>query len=191
MRILLIFLFFLVPVRSLIAENLAPRFEKSACPFANDKLEGVDCGYVTVPENRDHPNGRTLRLAVVVMHNNGASTSRDPLVFLSGGPGQRSVFYTPQRTESKFWNKLREKRDLVFFDQRGTGYSDPAFCPELYEVFTAAFKGLSPQKQTGFQTNKLKECRAKLLKQGIDFSAYNSKVSAQDLEDIRKALGYQ
>jgi pimeloyl-ACP methyl ester carboxylesterase len=169
-----------------------PRFVKSKCPFsAEQPLQGVECGYVSVPENRANPNGRTLRLAVVILRSLSANPEQDPLVFLSGGPGQRSVHYTERRTHSRFWKPFREKRDLIFFDQRGTGYSDPHFCKDLYSVFAASFLGLSPERRIALQVQLFQDCKRRMQQQGIDFSAYNSATSAQDLNDIRRALAIE
>ena len=181
-------LFFVTPVFGI---ETIPRFTKSECPFrVEEPLEGVECGYVFVPENREKPEGRSLRLAVVILRSLSSTPEPDPIVFLSGGPGMRSVNNTPARTESPFWKPFREKRDLIFFDQRGTGYSDPEFCPELYSIVSASFRGLSPLERTAFQIRAFQDCRSRMLKQGIDFSAYNSITSAKDLEDIRRALGF-
>ena len=190
MNVRIIFLLILFSVGQRISEAETPSFVKSSCPFS-ENLEGVECGFVTVPENRDRPDTRRLRLSVAILRSTNPSPAPDPLVFLSGGPGEKSVEYIPVRAKRPFWIKLRENRDLIFFDQRGTGYSEPAFCPELFEVYTAGFRGLSFMEQIDFQKSKLAGCRDQLLKQGLDFSAYNSRTSVLDLEDIRKALGYE
>ena len=51
----------------------------------------------------------------------------DPVFFFAGGPGQAA---------SETWvmirgtlNKIREKRDIVMIDQRGTGQSNKLACP--------------------------------------------------------------
>jgi pimeloyl-ACP methyl ester carboxylesterase len=61
------------------------------------------------------------------------------------------------------------KRELVLFDQRGAGYSEPSLkCNgERYDV-----------------------CHARLVKSGVDLSAYNTRENAADVEAIREALGY-
>ena len=105
-------------------------YERGPCPFDGaEGVEGLECGTLTVPERRGLPGGRTLRLAVAVLRSTGPDPAPDPLVFLSGGPGGRSVEGTPGRTGSAFWSRLRERRDLIFFDQRGTGLSEPPSAP--------------------------------------------------------------
>jgi hypothetical protein len=125
----------------------APRFEEAACPFEASAgvLEQLRCGWLVVPQNRASPQDRQLRLAVAVMKSTRPAPRPDPIVFLSGGPGGKSVENVPARTTSPVWNRLRAERDVVFFDQRGTGYSEPEFCPEITdESFRSLFLGRGP-----------------------------------------------
>ena len=48
---------------------------------------GVECGYLTVPENRARPDGRRIRLAVARAKATSPNPAADPLVYLAGGPG--------------------------------------------------------------------------------------------------------
>ncbi|NEZ03929.1 alpha/beta hydrolase [Wenzhouxiangella sp. XN201] len=176
-----------------LAQEEVPRFERTDCHFESEKpLEGVDCGELVVWENRqDHKEG-TLRLAVAILRSTADEPEPDPLVYLSGGPGGRSVHHIPSLVGGNFSNRLREKRDLVYYDQRGTGYSDPNFCEELDQVlYTTRFLGLSPEEAKARRVDATRECREKMLEKGIDFSAYNSETSARDLDDLRRALGYE
>jgi pimeloyl-ACP methyl ester carboxylesterase len=181
------------------AQDSVPRFEPSDCPFGTEReLEGVDCGELVVWENRDRPEEGALRLAVAILRSSGEDPEPDPLVFLSGGPGNRSVFYAPSRASgtssegvSGFWNGIRENRDLVFYDQRGTGYSEPGFCDEMDRVlYRVRFLGLSSEEATARRVEAARSCREEMLAKGIDFSAYNSETSARDLDDLRRTLGY-
>jgi pimeloyl-ACP methyl ester carboxylesterase len=85
------------------------------------------------------------------------------------------------------------QRDLVLFDQRGTGYSQPRLdCPERSAVTPALLDGsLSAEQAQGAIVEAFRRCRERLLAQGIDLSAYNSAASAADLNDLRLALGYE
>ena len=175
------------------AQEVVPRFEPAACPFEGaEERDDVRCGNLIVRENRDLPDGRTLRLSVAVLKSPAGNPQPDPLVFLSGGPGGPSVKNTIARLESPFWNRYRAKRDLIFFDQRGTGFSDPEFCPEMnFSLSTASFKGLSDTDRNAFAVEAVNVCRKKMLAQGIDFAFYNTMTSAQDLDDLRRALGHE
>jgi pimeloyl-ACP methyl ester carboxylesterase len=175
------------------AQEAMPRLEPAACPFEGaEGREDVRCSFLVVPENRDAPSGKTLRLAVAVLKSTGTEARPDPLVFLSGGPGGPSVENTIARLSSPFWNRYRATRDLVFYDQRGTGFSDPKFCKEMsFDLITATFRGLSATDRNAFVVDAVNACRKKMLAQGIDFAYYNTVTSARDLEDLRKALGHE
>jgi len=175
------------------AQEELPRYEHAPCPFdVEDGRDDVQCGYLVVPENRSRPDGRTLHLSVAVLKSLSDTPLPDPVVYLSGGPGFPSVKYSIGRLGSPFWTPLREKRDLIFFDQRGTGFSDPAFCPEMsFSLFTATFRGLSEKARQAFVVDAVKACRESMLAEGIDFGSYNTKSIAIDLDDLRGAMGYE
>lgn len=174
-----------------LAEEV-PRFEPAACPFDGaDERDDVTCGYLVVKENRDNPDSRTLRLAVAVLKSLSDTPEPDPLVFIAGGPGGPSVKFSIARLASPFWTPLRKKRDLVFFDQRGAGYSEPHFCEAMeFAIYTATFRGLSPVEREKFVVDAVRTCRNQMLAEGIDFNTYNSRTIALDLSDLRNALGY-
>lgn len=175
-----------------LGQGARPSYEPAPCPFEGAEVEGVECGVLTVPERRDTTGGRTLDLAVAVLRSHSPDPAPDPLVFLSGGPGGSSVEHVPGRARSPFWDRLRQERDLVFFDQRGTGYSEPAFCPEMDVAFTAvAFRGLSEEEAEAERVRAAAACREQMQAQGVDLTAYNSAASARDLADLRRALGYE
>lgn len=170
-----------------------PRFEEADCPFTAsiEVLDQVRCGWLIVHENRAAPEGRQLRLAVAVMKSTGPAPRPDPIVFLSGGPGGNSVEHMPGRTRHGFWNALRAEREVVFFDQRGTGYSEPEFCSEVTEEsFRITFLSLSAQERSARLQAALARCAEVMRDQGVDLSQYNSVASAHDLQDLMQALGY-
>ncbi len=175
------------------AQEILPRYEPAACPFEGaDGRNDVQCGYLVVPENRDRPDGRTLRLSVAVLKSLSDTPLPDPLVYLSGGPGIPSVKYSIGRLGSPFWTPFREKRDLIFFDQRGVGFSGPEFCPEMsFSLYTSTFRGLSASERQSFIVDAVRACRKSMLAEGIDFGFYNSSAIAGDLDDLRIVLGYE
>jgi pimeloyl-ACP methyl ester carboxylesterase len=150
-----------------------PLFEESACPFeaSPQVLEQVRCGWLTVPQNRAAPEGKQLRLAVAILKSTDPTPRPDPIVFLSGGPGGKSVEFMPARATSSFWNRLRAERDIVFFDQRGTGYSEPELCPAVAdEQFRMLFLGLSPQQRSERMQTAFAHCAGAMREQGVDLS---------------------
>jgi pimeloyl-ACP methyl ester carboxylesterase len=134
---------------------------------------------------RDHPTGRTVRLAVAVVRAKSPITT--PLVMLHGGPGLSGLrIFLPFAAS----NALARTRDIVVYDQRGAGYSEPRLCPDY-----SAAEDSARHLRTFAEREKLwdardRACVASLRAQGIDPAAYNTSASARDLIDLRKALGY-
>ena len=166
------------------------RFETASCPFQADAkvLEQVRCGYLTVPENRAAADRRRLKLAVAIVKSLNPSPRADPIVFLGGGPGDKVVARIPGLVTNGTLQILRADRDLIFYDQRGVGFSEPVFCPEAISGFTGVFE--NPAARRKHQTQVLARCGDEMRRGGYDLSQYNSIASAHDLQDLRQALGY-
>ncbi|MFO1317863.1 MAG: alpha/beta hydrolase [Burkholderiales bacterium] len=139
----------------------------------------AQCGELEVPEDRDRPDGRKLRIFAAVLPANTLTPRDDPLLVLAGGPGQAASFLAPFATRLA---ELRRTRDIVLVDQRGTGRSSPLACQ--------AFK---PRDDDVFETDpvpRARQCAQELAAQGIDAAQYTTTAWIADLEAVRKALGY-
>jgi len=171
----------------------------------NGEVEGktMECGIVTVPEDYSKPDGRRLELLYMRLFSFSKSPAPDPLIYLSGGPGiagTHEVATTPIELSSL--NKIRERRDIVTYDQRGTGYSNYLICAP----FTSAI-GMLLQRNTdpkvaaqfeaigndygGTIAMKNNLCAVMYDKlTDVDLGQYNSVASAQDIRHLASALGY-
>ena len=99
-------------------------FEETPCPFSVPAGQIVTCGFVIVPQDHSEPEGTTLRLAVAVFKDQSSEHLPDPIVFLAGGPGEKTVHAAPDLAQ--IFGPVHGNRDLIIFDQRGVGLSDPA-----------------------------------------------------------------
>lgn len=136
------------------------------------------CMAVEVPESPQDPASRRLRLRVVVLPARGPKPHREPLLLIQGGPGVPGTLMAANFARRE---PLRDRRDLVFFDQRGTAGSGALSC---------AFLGRTNFLGALFPPGHVTACRRGLTRQA-DLSTYNNSVSAEDLEAIRKALGVE
>jgi len=68
-----------------------PPFEWGPCAFDIPVGVTVDCGYLTVPEDRGRPDGPTIRLHVGVFESERKDPAPDPILYLGGGPGENST----------------------------------------------------------------------------------------------------
>lgn len=149
-------------------------FQTADCPFDVPRGYDIECGYLTVPEDRRDASSPTIDLAVaIVAAPDGAS--EPPIVYLAGGPGSSGVVDYIADPESWAMPFL-QNRDLILLDQRGTGYSEPTLdCPE----FTEADE----------QDNPDALCFDRLTDEGINLMAYNTQENAADVAALRQALG--
>jgi pimeloyl-ACP methyl ester carboxylesterase len=175
-------------------------FEPVACPFAlpADSVQGqnVDCGYLVVPENRDDPDPRPIRLAVAIFHPEGGATRPDAVIYLSGGPGGSVLEGLRYEFDAAFAPVLETGRDVILFDQRGVGRSEPALdCPEVDDLSRSVLdrqrggRALTDGEILDLLVAAFTRCAAD-LRQQADLTAYHSAASAADVADLRRALGY-
>jgi pimeloyl-ACP methyl ester carboxylesterase len=144
--------------------------------------EKVKCGTYEVYENRNSKKGRKISLKVVVFPATGKEREPDPFVYIPGGPGSSATEDAPYIAPQ--FAKIRERRDLLFVDQRGTGGSHPLNC----DFFNAA----DIQSYFGyfFPLEDVRKCREK-LEQKADLTLYTTPIAMDDLDEVRAALGYQ
>ena len=169
----------------------APRFEKTECWFKEPAGHDVECGWVIVPEDHARPEGKTIKLAVARFKSDASQPEPDPVIYLEGGPGGSALkSYTSQF--DFLFGPLLEKRDVVLFDQRGTGYSQPALaCPEYNQaVIDMLPKDMTAAESETVANKALLACRDRLVKEGVNLDMYNSAQNAADIEALRQALGY-
>ncbi|MCA9764029.1 MAG: alpha/beta fold hydrolase [Gemmatimonadetes bacterium] len=167
-----------------------PHLEWAECPFVTDglDLERIRCGYLSVPENRADPEHRTIRLALAVARAKTPGTHRDAILYLAGGPGYGDLGPGLIGPGAEFF---ATDRDFVVVDLRGSGYSDPALCPDLADTVDAIMAlDLSLEEARRRDREAVLACRNTLQDAGIDLGSYNAPAMAADIEDLRQALGY-
>lgn len=140
------------------------------------------CGSLVVPENRDVAGGRTIALNVVVLPARAARRAPDAVTFLAGGPGQAVLSLVGWLGPA--YAPLRETRDILLVDARGTGGSGPLDCT-LHER-------TDPQSLVGsfLPADAVRRCREQLSARA-DLSRYTLAEAARDLDAVRAALGYE
>ncbi len=178
----------------------APIFEQAACPFKlpPGQVEGrtVECGYLIVPEDRSDPASLTIRLAVAIFHPPGRAAEPDPIIYLMGGPGASALEFLYLSFDKVFAPVFAARRDLILFDQRGVGFSEPALdCPEAYDLGLELLdneldgKQLTDEESEELFGEAFTAC-AQDLGTVADLSAYNTVSNAADVNDLRIALGH-
>lgn len=174
----------------------AALFQPAPCklegaPADFESKHGVECGWVTVPRDANAPQGGTLRLWTARIRSQGEGRREDPVLYINGGPGIATVdAILPYLDESKAISRLREQRDVLLFDQRGSGRSEEVMCPELGKTLNAIeAEGLGPVEEDARQRAAYVACRAQLERAGVDLRAYTTRATVGDMEALRHAFG--
>ena len=163
----------------------AATYEKAACPVAVAADEKIECGKLTVPENRNKPGSRTITLSVEIFRSRSATPAPDPVIFLPGGPGGSAT-----RQKSGKNNPFLDDRDYILLEPRGAAYSSsPLNCPEINAIKGEIAAGHHAKDADAVLTQAAAKCRADLTTQVIDLDGYTSAETADDIDDLRQALG--
>lgn len=148
-------------------------------------VDGVDepvlCGSHRVWENRATRAGRQIELRIVLLPALGPRPAPDPLVAFAGGPGD---FATNAAADWAGQRALRQDRDVLLIDQRGTGASHRLDCkvPQDPEDVQAYFEPSLPPAE-------VERCRRELEKTA-DLTQYTTSIAADDVDEVRGWLGY-
>jgi pimeloyl-ACP methyl ester carboxylesterase len=185
----LVLLTCLQPVEAQPQQARLPRLEPRPCGFG-PSLEAakVECSWLVVAESRERADSREIRLAVAVLRAS-KPTGAAPLVMLHGGPGGSGLRgANPARAFTSPWGS--GVRDVVIYDQRGGGVSEPKLCLDYGIALDEARVLPTPAERDDRRARGARECIASLRAQHVDPAAYNTTTNALDMIDLRKALGY-
>src|ERR1700691_5351011 len=132
------------------------------------------CGHLTVPLDPTGATPGTITLAIR-RHRAPVGEARTAIIALAGGPGQAALPFAEAFAE--LLGPIASTRDLIVFDQRGIGLSDPLSChafevPSLYHSLGSLIEACGDQL-------------------GPDRSFYTTADTVADIEAIRQAGGYE
>jgi len=164
-------------------EDATPRrIDLRACDVPGIS-RGGRCGTLEVYENRATKSGRRIALNIVIIPAVSETTAADPIVWLEGGPGGAATQAIGPVTQ-QYLRGLRRDHDIVFVDQRGTGQSNPLNCDlgDSPADLDRYFGPLLPR-------DLVRGCRER-LERTADLTQYTTSIAADDLDEVREALGY-
>ncbi|HVF46517.1 MAG TPA: alpha/beta fold hydrolase [Pyrinomonadaceae bacterium] len=147
-----------------------------------DAKEKALCATYEVFEDRAARRGRKIGIKIVVFPATGPDKLPDPLFYIPGGPGSSATEDGPYVAQEMA--KIRERRDLVFVDQRGTGGSNPLNCDFFNPADLKSYLGFY------FPLEDVRRCRRE-LEPKADLKLYTTHIAMDDLDEVRRALGYQ
>ena len=147
----------------------------------------AELGHLWVPASRSNGSGGLLQIAFVRIRST-ASKPRPPVVFLPGGPGIPATAIGRVPVYYELFEKLQAHSDVILLDQRGIGMSVPnTQCPEGQPPPPDVFV-----KETAFREALIagaRACAEYWRAKGFDPASLTTAASADDLEDLRSALG--
>ncbi len=151
---------------------------------------GGQCATLRVPLDYAHPAGPKIGVALFKLPATDPAQRIGTLVINPGGPGEPGAGFV-RRTFGAFGSReVRARYDVIGFDPRGTGQSEPVQCGPAFGRLlerdwapqTAAERTALGQGQTGFW----RACEQRV---GPVLGHVGSVDTARDIETLRRGLG--
>ena len=159
--------------------------------LAWSSCSGGECATLEVPVDYAHPDGQTIKLALLRVKARSANQRIGSLVVNPGGPGGSGVDY------AKYANQIvgapvRSAFDVVGFDPRGVGRSAPITC--LDDAAMDAYLGSDPTPDTpaeeqGFVAAAKAFGQACQAKNPTLLAHVSTVEAARDMDILRATLG--
>ena len=155
------------------------------CRIDGHRFE-VLCGQVARPLDPARPKGPSLDVRYVVVPALARRKFSDPVFLIPGGPGQATSAVLSQVLP--LFQRLNNRRDIVFVDQRGTGRSEPLMCEN------PRHQSIADRSDADRQVRHLLACRDRLAArphlggaEGLKY--FTTSIAMQDLDAVRRQLG--
>ena len=158
-------------------------------PCADD--EQFDCGLVRVPVDYRRPAGATTTIALRRLPASDPARRLGSLFVNPGGPGGSGLDFASDAPDF-FSDAVRDRYDVVGFDPRGMGESDPVDC--LSDADLDEMYGADPTPDTAAERRAWlrdpAERNARCLARGGALAAnMGTEAVARDLDVLRSAVG--
>jgi pimeloyl-ACP methyl ester carboxylesterase len=141
----------------------------------------VRYGRLPVFENRTTRTGRIIHLDFFIVPALADEPAPDPIFILQGGPGMAAA--EGWRRHLDHW--FRRQRDIVLVNQRGTGGDNRLACD-----MSPDDEGPQAHFDPLFTPDRFRPC-LEALRQRFDLRQYSTCNAMDDLDDVRRALGYE
>jgi pimeloyl-ACP methyl ester carboxylesterase len=149
----------------------------AACGESNE----FACGHLTVPLDPNGTGAGTLLTLAIRRHRAAVEGADSAIIALAGGPGQAAIPHTEAFLD--LLGPIAATRDLIVFDQRGTGLSHPLSCWPPRGAGPPR-----PPRRFPSLGEAVQQC-ADLI--GPQRSFFTTPDSVADIEAIRRAGGYE
>jgi len=164
------------------AATAGPTLELSDCRISagpGSASIAARCGTLVRPLDPSSVDSESIELSVAVVPALTLEPAADAFVPIAGGPGGSSIdFYVGWASA---FERVRQHRDILLVDQRGTGNSAPMTCDVDDEIVEGAYT----EEDT---LRAVEDCLSTLP---YDPRFFTTSVAITDLEALRAALGYE
>jgi DNA-binding SARP family transcriptional activator/pimeloyl-ACP methyl ester carboxylesterase len=164
------------------ARGYTPRFVAHRCSADQyATVPGVSCGWLVVPENRNDPSKKWIRLEIARYPASDGRGSAGPVVSI----GFAGVREDPARSP------VRDHSELITIDTRVTLQPGEAglTCPEAAKLSPAFFASPSDDPTLAEAlVSGFRHCYRRLTAAGYDLSRYTYDDAADDVIDMARAL---
>ncbi|MEM6676213.1 MAG: alpha/beta fold hydrolase, partial [Planctomycetota bacterium] len=151
-------------------------------------LEGR-IGRLSVPELHAEPDGPKIEIAFAV-YDARTDDPGPPIFFLAGGPGAPGIDLAAELAANEELDLLA-RHAVVGIDQRGTGQSFPNLGDgPAFRYSLPLDRPVTRDEMAEAFREAVGRAAAHWSEEGIDLAAYNSAESADDVDAVRRALGY-
>lgn len=167
-----------------LADYQSQKLTWSAC------YDNFECTYLQVPVDYLNLKEGQFKLHVLRLKATNQRRKLGSLVINPGGPGASGVNYA-YNAEYIFGPSLLAKYDIVGFDPRGVGDSDPIRCLTNSQTDTSFAADSKPdnQKELNELIKQMREYVARCESRTQNILHYSTADSARDMDLLRSALG--
>jgi len=153
-----------------------------------------DCTYLQVPMDYSKPDGKIIRLAVLRHRASDSSRRIGSLVINPGGPGESGTDHVDTMVQQIGNSPVAQRFDIVGFDPRGVGASEPAIRCYTPQEMDAQRQETTRDNSPSGVDQKVSEAKDYVDKcarrSGVDLLAnVGTRDVARDMDVLRSALG--
>lgn len=162
----------------------------SWAPCTEQDLSGMECATLQVPLDHRNPQGPKISIALDRQRHTGTSGFQGALLVNPGGPGGTGRDFAAS-VASELPASLKAGYDVVGFDPRGVGASDPhlACIPDYFAPVRPDYIPVSRNIEQTWLNRAASYAKACGQKFGSVLDHMKTTDVAADMDDIRQALG--